>query len=573
MTALRYYQHEAKQAVFDYWDETPGHPLIVAATGTGKSIIQASFTLDLLEGWSDLRVMNTTHVVELVESNYKELLGLSTFAPAGVWASSLGRSDRNSQILFTQIQTVHDKAQQIGHVDVLEIDEAHLVPFKQTTMYRTLIDGLLEVNPDMKIVGLTATDFRLDGGRLTEGDGKLFDKVVYEYGIRRGIDDGYLTPITSKPVETNYDLTGVGKSMGEYKASDYRAAVDTDLLNARIVQEVLDTEGRRKKALIFCRGVEHAGRIRDAFKAAGRAVELVHGGTPSGERRRLIADLKSGKLWGLVNDNILSTGTNIVGCDLIVDLYKTLSAVRYVQRVGRGTRVIYPPGFDPEAVDDVARRAAIASYIKPNTRYMDFAGNIKEHGPVDMISPRKPGKGDGEAPIKVCPCCHEIVHASVRVCWSCDTPFEFEEKPRFAAHADTAPILSSVEPDWLPVRSRKFKYHEKIGGTPSVMVEYMSGFTAYRHWLCPQHASGAKYRSDKWWLLHGGKTPLPRTVDDFLSRTSELRDTAEIAVKPKPGSKYWDIADTRPANDNAPTASNDNAPADWAADLDDQIPF
>ncbi len=76
-------------------------------------------------------------------------------------------------------------------------------------MYRAFINALLEINPDMRVVGFSATLFRLDSGRLDEGENRLFDKTVYEYGIRRGIDDGYLTPITSKPTETIQDTTHV----------------------------------------------------------------------------------------------------------------------------------------------------------------------------------------------------------------------------------------------------------------------------------------------------------------------------------------------------------------------------
>lgn len=573
---LRYYQKEANKAVFDYWSDTPGHPLVVAATGTGKSIMQASLTCDILDGWSDMRVMNTTHVVELVEGNFKELIGLRPFAPAGIFASSLGQRDSRAQVLFSQLQTVHSKAKQIGHVDVLQIDEAHLVPFKQTTMYRRLIDDLMSINPDMKINGFTATDYRLDGGRLTEGDGKLFDEVVYDYGIRRGIDDGYLTPITSKQLSTKYDITGVGRSMGEYKAVDYRAAVDTDELNKRVVDEVLDVEGHRKKALIFCRGIEHAGRIRDAFKAAGRAVELVHGGTPPGERRNLIAALKSGKLWGLVNDNVLSTGTNIVGVDLIVDLYRTMSAGRYVQRVGRMTRVIYPPGFDPEAVDAEARRAAIASWLKPNGRYMDFAGNINEHGPVDMVQPKKPGKGQGEAPIRICPSCEEINHASARVCSCCGLEFEFEEKPKFTARASDAPIISTQE-DWRAVTGRHFREHPPKPGKPSsVKVSYMAGLTAINEWQCPGHSGYPKSKADRYWRLHGGLSPFPKSADEWLDRSDELKVTAEIKLKPN--GKYFDVTDWRPgasAQAEAPTADNDNwKPLKAAGDnWDMDVPF
>jgi DNA repair protein RadD len=575
---LRYYQHEAKTAVFDYWSETPGNPLVVAATGTGKSIMQASLTCDLIDGWSDLRVMNTTHVVELVEGNYKELIGLRPFVPAGIYASSLGQSDARAQVLFSQLQTVHNKAKRIGHVDVLQIDEAHLVPFKQATQYRRLIDDLMAINPDMKINGFTATDYRLDGGRLTEGDGKLFDKVVYDYGIRRGIDDGYLTPITSKPLATKYDMTGVGRSMGDYKAGDYREAVDTDELNKRVVEEVLDVEGHRKKALIFCRGIEHAARIRDAFKVAGRAVELVHGGTPTGERRGLIERLKSGELWGLVNDNVLSTGTNIVGVDLIVDLYRTMSAGRYVQRVGRMTRVIYPPGFDPEAVAAEARRAAIASWLKPNGRYMDFAGNINEHGPVDMVQPKKPGSGSGEAPIKICPTCDEINHASVRVCSCCGFEFEFEEKPKFTARASDAPIISTDE-DWRNVTGRTYREHPPKPGKPaSVKCTYRLGLTTQNEWHCPGHGGYPKAKADRYWKMHGGALPFPKSADEWLDRAGELRVTAEIRLKPN--GKYFDIIDWRAGTEVAsdsvsPVADNDNWKPLMAAgdNWDEDIPF
>lgn len=582
---LRYYQQEAVKAVFDYWDSEAGHPLVDMATGTGKSITQATLTLDLVGGWPDMRVMSVTHVIELVESNYKELIGLAPFAPAGIYAASLGQRDYRAQILFAQLQTVWNKAHLIGHVDVLVIDEVHLVPAKEDTMYRKLIDALLAINPDMKIVGYSATLYRLDSGRLDEGEDKLFDKVVYEYGIRRGIDDGYLTPITSKPTSTKYDLTGVGKSMGDYKLSDYVAAVDTDALNRRVVEETLDVEGHRKKALFFCRGVQHATHMRDAIRAAGRSCEIVHGKTPPTERRKLIAALKSGELWALTNDNVLSTGTNIVGVDLIVDAYKTLSAGRYVQRVGRGTRVIYPPGFDPEAVDAQARREAIAGGPKPNCRYMDFAGNIDAHGPVDMINPKKPGKGEGQAPIKICPTCEEICHASVRVCGCCGYQFEFEEKPSFTARASDAPIISTQD-DWREVTGRHFREHpaKEYGCPPSIKISYMLGLTSVSQWLCPQHLEHpdakkrafAKSQSDRYWRDHGGLAPFPKTVAEFLDRAGELRVTAEVLLV-KNGKysnvKQWRAgsAQAEPAREQAP--ANDNwkplsaAGDDWEGDI------
>jgi DNA repair protein RadD len=573
---LRYYQKESLKAVFDYWDKHPGHPLVDMATGVGKSITQATLAMDLIKGWPDMRVMSATHVVELIEANFKELIGIWPFAPAGICAASLGQRDFRSQIIFAQLQTVWNKAAQIGHIDVLIIDEVHLVPAKANTMYRKLIDALLVINPDMKIVGYSATLYRLDSGRLDEGDDKLFDQVVYEYGIRRGIEDGYLCPITSKPTGTKYDLSGVGKSMGDYKLSDYRAAVDTEILNKRVVEEVMDVEGHRKSALFFCRGVEHATHMRDMVQAAGRTCEIVHGGTPSTVRRKLIAALKAGEIWALSNDNVLSTGTNIPGVDLIVDTYKTLSAGRYAQRVGRGTRVIYPHGFDPEAVDATERRAAIASGIKPNCRYMDFAGNIDAHGPVDMINPKKPGKGEGQAPIKICPTCEEINHASVRVCSCCGFEFEFNTAPKFTARASDAPIISSDTPNWRTVTGRHFREHPaKPGKPPSVRVDYKLGMNVQKDYLCPQHGGRAAAKACRYWKDHAGKFPYPKTTAEWLDRVGELLTTVEIATAPdKDNPRYINVRDWRagsatqvaePANDNwKPLMA---AGDDWAEDI------
>ncbi|WP_407815591.1 DEAD/DEAH box helicase family protein, partial [Staphylococcus aureus] len=92
-------------AIFDYWQEEAGHPLVDMATGTGKSGTMAMLNQRLLEGWSDLRIMSVTHVEELIESNFKEFIGLCPFAPAGIYAASLNRRDAQAQLLFAQLQT------------------------------------------------------------------------------------------------------------------------------------------------------------------------------------------------------------------------------------------------------------------------------------------------------------------------------------------------------------------------------------------------------------------------------------------------------------------------------------
>lgn len=552
MPKLRYYQREAVDAVFKYWQEEAGHPLLDLATGTGKSLCLGTLFQELITGWPDMRLCCTTHVVELVEANFKEFIGIAPFAPVGVYASSLGMRDRRSQILFTQLQTVWNRAAEIGWVDVLAIDEVHLVPEDENTMYRAFIDALLAINPDMKIVGLSATLYRLDSGRLDEGDDRLFDKTVYQYDVRRGIDDGYLTPITAQKTETHQDTASVPLRGNDLAKGALQKAVDKEWLNKRIVEEVMDVEGHRRTALFFCAGEKHAHNMADFVRKAGKTCEVIMGNTPKGERRKIIEAYKEGKIWGICNDNVMSTGTNVPRIDLIVDAAKTKSASRYVQRVGRGTRVIWPRAFDPEATDAAGRRAAIAGGVKRNCRYMDFAGNVAEHGPIDMISPRKPTKGDGMAPIKICPHCQEQLHASLRQCWVCGHEFEFDETPKLQTKPTDAPIISSTGPEPRAVRSRVFRVHPgKFGKPDTVKASYVCGVLTVNEWLCPGHGEGfARANADRYWRKHGGADPPPRSVLEWLERQRELVATERVMIKPD--GKYWSVVGhvAAAANDN-----------------------
>lgn len=571
----RYYQIEAVDAIFAYWGEEPGHPLVDMAGGSGKSGTMAMVIKRLIDGWADMRVLSCVHVEELVGDNFKEFIGLSPFANAGIYAASLGRRDSRSQVIFAQLQTVWNKALEIGHIDVMIIDEVHLVPSDGNTMYRKLIAALLEINPDMKLVGFTATPYRLDSGRLDEGDDRLFDRVVYTYSLAQGIEDGYLSRLTSKPVETSYDMTGVKRLGGDFKKSDLAKATDKEELTKAAVAEIMHAaiSENRTTAVIFCNGIDHATHVRDEIRRYGKTCEVLSGNTPKGERRQIIADLKSGRLWGCTNDNVLSTGTNIPRIDLVADMAPTESTNRYVQRAVRGTRVVWPPGFDPDSTDADGRKAAIARGPKQNCRYMNFAGNIERHGPVDAVQPKAPGKGTGEAPIKLCMQCEEICAAGARTCPNCGYEFEFEEKPKFTAKPTDVAILATVaEPESRIVRKRTFWNHPgKDGKADSVKTVFTVGMSQINKWYAPQAGGRAKADSDRFWDAHGGKRPFPKTALEWLERQGELAETKEVFVRP--AGKYWNVEGYTPANDNAPAAANDNGVTRLAAAMDDAIPF
>lgn len=583
---LRLYQDEANAAVFDYWREEAGNPLVDLATGTGKSLVMATLIRQLIEGWPDMRVMVVTHVAELIEQNYLELLGVWPFAPAGIFSAGLGRRDARSQIIFAGIQTVHNKHNEIGVIDVLMVDECHTIPTNSNTMYRKFIDGLLAVNPDMKVLGLTATPYRLDSGRIDEGEDRLFDKVVYSYGVGEGIRDGYLASLTSKPTATEYDVKGVGRLGGDYKQGALEAAINRPDLNEEVVREIVAKGADRRSWLCFCAGVQAALDVRDEFRRKGITCETITGDTPKDERRRILDDFKSYKIRCVTNNSVLTTGFNHKGVDLIAFMRPTLSLSLYLQMAGRGTRPLYAKGMPLDSVEE--RLAAIAAGPKPNCLVLDFAKLVNRHGPVDMVQPKAPSAGDGDPPIKICPQegdrngnigCGEKIHISLMKCPCCGYDFPPNEEEKLTRTAADAPIISIAEPEWRSVNGRSFAFHEGKGGKPpSVKVSYMTGLTAINEWMCPQHTGFAQSKAHRWWTQHGGQRPFPKTVLEWMERQNELNETAEISVVPN--GKYWNVKSHKAgltagfvaANTNEAQPANDNTPS-WMHELDDEIPF
>ncbi|WP_316206031.1 DEAD/DEAH box helicase [Bradyrhizobium sp. SZCCHNR3058] len=523
---LRKYQRDAADAPYAYWEEKPeGNPLIVLPTGGGKSLVLGTICQEFIGFEPTTRIIMATHVKELVSQNFAELLGIWPFAPAGVYSASLKRKELHHQITFGNIQSMFRVAEKFGRIDVLIIDEAHLVPPDEAAMYGKFIAALRAVNPKMLILGLTATPYRIDSGMLTEGDDALFDDIIYEITIKELIDLGYLCPLVSKATQTVFDLKGVGRSGGDFKVGALQAAVDKHPITEAAVKEVIafasSNEQPRRSWLFFCSGVEHAMHVRDEVRRHGFTCEAIHGETDDGDRDRWIEEFKAGKITALTNANVLTTGFNAPRVDLLAMLRPTESTALYVQMVGRGTRCM---GKD---IHESIRNG------KADCLVLDFAGNVRRHGPVDRVTVRKPGKGAGEAPVKECPECHSLIFAGLRECPDCGHIFERDVEKNIKTTADAVPILSTSKPNWVKVNRRTFYRHDKPGGTPSVRVEYMCGFTVHKEWICPEHQGYARVRFEKWWREHGGGDDAPFSIAATMAAVGNkmLRETTEIMIR------------------------------------------
>jgi DNA repair protein RadD len=326
MLTLRPYQRAALDALYAYWRGEAKNALIVLPTGAGKSLVLAELCRELLASYPTLRIGIVTHVKELIQQNYLELVRLWPQAPAGIYSAGIGRRDARAQILFCGIQSVWNKSQQLGAFDLLLIDEAHLIGRSASSMYGKFFDAQHALTPDMKIVGLTATAFRLDSGRLDQGKDRLFDKIVYDAAVTDLIEQCYLSPLVSKATVQQLNTEGVAKRGGEFVPGQLEIAVNKDWITRAAAEEMVRYGADRKKWLAFCVGVKHAEDVRDALRALNISAETVTGETPSGERDRLIREFKAGSIRCLTSVGVLGTGFNVPSVDLIALLRPTESA-------------------------------------------------------------------------------------------------------------------------------------------------------------------------------------------------------------------------------------------------------
>jgi DNA repair protein RadD len=528
---LRPYQQEAVDSVFDYWKNQAGNPLVILPTGSGKSLVMADLMKRLIAGWPGMRLACVTHVRELIEQNHKELIGVWPAAPAGIYSAGIGRRDTRAQILFCGIQSVRDKAALLGHIDIIFVDECHLIPTKAETNYGVFLRDMSAINPDLKIVGLTATPFRLDSGRLDEGDVRMFDGIAYEAQISDLIEQGYLSPLVTKATQTVLDVSKVHKLGGEFNLHELQLAVNVHEVTQAAVSEIIAFGQTRKSWLVFCSGVEHAYAIAHEMRSRGVNCETITGQTQKDDRDNLIRMFRAGEIRCLTNANVLTTGFNAPGVDMLAMLRPTLSPSLYVQMVGRGSR---------------------NAPAKKNCLILDFAGNIFRHGPIDQVKAKRPGHGD--APVKICPECGTIHPISVMVCSSEDPPCDYifpaneDEKPKHDATASSAPIISKDKPQWVRVTDRRFYRHDKPGGTPSVRVDFRCGLTVHKLWICPEHNGFARQKFVDFWRRHGGDDNPPDSVDLAVMLCNEpgvLGPTGEIQVKPD--GKWMSVVGYRPS--------------------------
>ena len=321
---LRPYQQEAKDAVFEQWDNGIRKTLLVLPTGCGKTIVFAKVTEDCVRKGG--RVLILAHRGELLDQaadKLKKTTGLNS-AIEKAESSCLGSWFR---VVVGSVQTLM-REKRLGqfpedYFNTIIIDEAH-------HCISDSYQKVLKHFPEAHVLGVTATPDRGDMRNL----GQYFESLAYEYTLPKAIKEGYLTPIKALTIPLKIDMSGISVQAGDFKASDIGTALDPYLEG--IAQE-MQKYCADKKTVVFLPLVKTSQKFRDILNNYGFQAAEVNG--DSQDRAEILADFESGKYNVLCNSMLLTEGWDCPSVDCVVVLRPTKVRSLYCQMVGRGTRL------------------------------------------------------------------------------------------------------------------------------------------------------------------------------------------------------------------------------------------
>ncbi len=440
---LRPYQQEAVDATVDYFRKQTHPAVIVLPTGAGKSLVIAELAR-LARG----RVLVLAHVKELVEQNHAKYLtyGLQ----ADIFAAGLNRKESQSKVVFGSVQSVARNLKAFdAHFSLVIIDECHRISLNDKSQYQQIIQALQSNNPSLRILGLTATPYRLNSGwiyqyhyhGMVRGDENcFFRECIYELPLHYMIKNKFLVPPERLDMPVlQYDFSQVSlTSSGIFNEQELNLSLKKQQrITPKIIEQVIEYAAPLQGCMIFAATVEHAKEILGNLPQNSAA--LVTAETPAADRQAIINQFKNKELHYLVNVSVLTTGFDAPHVDVIAILRPTESVSLYQQIVGRGLRL---------------------SEGKTRCLILDYAGN-----PHDLFRPEVGSSrpNSTSVPVQVfCPLCQfanifwgkctsdgQIIEHYGRRCqgWEedenrqkkqCEFRFRFKQCPHCGAENDIA---------------------------------------------------------------------------------------------------------------------------------------
>lgn len=533
---LRPYQQEAIDAVYDHLRNRNDNPCVVLPTGSGKTPVISTVCRDAVTKW-DGRVLVLAHVKELLQQAADKLQVIAPDISFGIYSAGLNSRDTKEPVIIAGIQSVYERACELGCFDLILIDECHLIPESGEGRYRTFIKDAKVVNPNVRVIGFTATPYRMSSGMIC-GQQNILNRVCYEKGVKELIREGFLSPLHTKVPAQKIDCSNLHIRAGEFVNAEVAELFDDEDAVHYICNDIIKHARDRKAILVFANDVAQANIAQNKLqKLTGEEVGLITGETPSGERAELIARFQRkpaglfqepNPLRWLVNVNVLTTGFDAPNVDCVAIARPTASPGLYYQMVGRGFRICDG---------------------KTDCLVLDYGSNIHRHGPVDAIRVKNAsGGGGGPAPVRECPQCHFILSAAVSRCARCGHVFPLPEPE--------AKLDSTASRDGILSGQKKTTEYEVQGVTytansskkdPSIKtlkVEYQVGLNEFvSKWVCPEHAGWVwSHRFVPWWKMRTAmKAPTSADEAAYYGNGGHLATPQRITVIETAGEPFPEV--------------------------------
>ena len=481
--------------------------LLVAATGAGKTVMLSEIVKKSIG--NNKKALICQHRDELTNQNSNTFNNM--FPDTYISFFNANKKSWKGQVVFSMIQTLgKDKnLADMPPVDFIVYDEAHHV---SSNSYRKLTANAKKLNPNVKILGVTATPERSDKKGLKD----TFTNVGENITISELVQSGHLVPPRGMVIDigTQKALSRVKKTANEYSMAEVEAIQNSKVLNGKIVEH-RESEAINRPTLTFCSTIQHAEDVRDAFCGAGYRSEAISSHTPKRERKEILKNFDRGEIQVLANPMILTEGYDSPICSCIMLLRPSSHKSTMIQMIGRGLRKIDP-----------AKHPGI---IKKDCKVIDFGISLINHGDLNIDSNLRFDHNNKEIiSIKNCPSCNSELPINAQICAICG--YEFKILP-VADNNDFDELeeFRLIEIDLI--NNSPFKW---ISIFPSDKVLIASGFGCWAAVISKDndnfYAIGGKEKEKPAILNMSNKIGAIASADDFM-RAYSTSSSAKKAAK------------------------------------------
>ena len=490
--------------------------LLKAIMGAGKTVISVCLCQEILKKNPDIKILILAHKQELIQQFEKAFYKFTKIPnnKIGICCSGFKKNNIKKQITIATIQTFINYSKKYIGAGFIIVDECHKINMTEETQYKKVINNLRGKRDKSRLLGITATDFRLDtgfiGGDLCKpGTINLFDKPDYIIGYADLLAENYLVPL--KGIVARHDMLAedleTANRHGDFVLGDIGDIMGRERHIKTTIDAIHQYCSDYKKICVFCCTIEHAEKVWSLIR---EEAVLIHSQLSQIERANNIRSWMSGRKRIAVSINILVEGFDLPELDCLVFARPTLSPALFLQAVGRVLRIA-----------DGKNHGLLVDLTDNTERFGNDLDNIKITVPKAVQD-----KIDAENSFKKsCPKCQADCHIALKICMKCG--YEWPEQKYNEAIA--LPDMKEVDftpdpPKWYDVDAMRIVQHynkkrETMLGR--LIFEYGDFFktkTVSVFFCFPDYYSGYAVEMSKKRWQEFSNDPFPEDVEQFLEK-------------------------------------------------------